>query len=506
MVTVSFISVRFLRLAGTATASPPVAVRWASDHEPAAVNVQTATDRPYHEDGLPIPRRYWSAAGIWLALAMAVLDGAIANVALPVIARELGASPAASVWVINAYQLTITILLLPLAALGDRIGYKCIYIPGLALFTLGSVGCALGGTLDLLIAARVFQGIGAACIMSMNAALVRATYPAEMLGRGIGYNAMVLSISAAVGPTLAALILSVASWQWLFLINLPIGIAALVVGRVSLPDPLGHGRPFDWPSALLSGAMMGLIVFGAETFARESSTIGVALVVVGAIAAIALVRREWGAPNPLMPLDLLKIPVFTLSIATSIVSFAAQMLAYVAIPFLFQTVLGRSVFATGLLMTPWPLAVGVAAPIAGRLADRINAGLLGGIGLAIFAAGLFFLSRLGASPDNFDIAWRMAVCGLGFGLFQSPNNRTIVSAAPKPRSGAAGGMLATARLLGQTAGAVAVGVAFHLSGVRVTPALLLAASIAALVAAAISLLRLNVAPPGRIAVYKPILD
>ena len=132
------------------------------------------------DDGLPIPRRYWSIAGIWLALTMAVLDGAIANVALPTIAHELGASPASSVWVINGYQLTITVLLLPLAALGDRVGYKCIYIPGLALFTLGSVACALGHTLPLLIAARVFQGIGAACIMSMNAALVRATYPASL--------------------------------------------------------------------------------------------------------------------------------------------------------------------------------------------------------------------------------------------------------------------------------------------------------------------------------------
>ena len=458
------------------------------------------------EDGLPIPRRYWSVVGIWLALTMAVLDGAIANVALPVIARELGASPAASVWVINAYQLTITILLLPLAALGDRIGYKCIYIPGLALFTIGSVACALGGTLNLLIAARVFQGIGAACIMSMNAALVRATYPANMLGRGIGYNAMVLSISAAIGPTLASLILSVATWQWLFLINLPIGIAALVVGRKSLPDPHGHGRPFDWPSALLSGAMMGLAVFGAETFARESSMIGLAMIIGGIAAGAALVWRDWGEATPLMPLDLLRIPIFTLSISTSIVSFAAQMLAYVAIPFLLQSVLGRSVFATGLLMTPWPIAVGIAAPFAGRLADRINPGLLGGLGLFIFALGLFFLSRMGGHPSNLDIAWRMAVCGLGFGLFQSPNNRVIVSSAPKPRSGAAGGMLATARLLGQTAGAVTVGVAFHLSGVRIAPELMLAAAVAAVIAAAISLLRLGVAQPRRIAVYRPILD
>ena len=161
-------------------------------------------------DGLPTPRRYWSAVAIWLALAMAVLDGAIANVALPTIARDLQASAATSVWIVNSYQLTITVLLLPLAALGDRLGYRRVYIPGLALFTLGSLGCALAHSLEGLILARVFQGIGAACIMSMNPALVRATYPSKMLGQGMGYNALVLSISAAAGPTLAAVILSVA--------------------------------------------------------------------------------------------------------------------------------------------------------------------------------------------------------------------------------------------------------------------------------------------------------
>lgn len=471
------------------------------------MNVQSTSEyRNDTEDGLPVPRRYWSATGIWLALAMAVLDGAIANVALPVIAKQLGASPAASVWIINAYQLTITMLLLPLAALGDRIGHKRIYIPGLALFTLGSLGCAAGGTLQLLVAARVFQGIGAACIMSMNAALVRATYPTSMLGRGIGYNAMVLSVSAAIGPTLASLILGVGSWQWLFLINLPIGIAALVVGRKALPDSRGHARPFDWTSAALSAAMMGLLVFGGEAFAREGHLSSLAMIAAGVAAGAALVWRERCSPSPLIPLDLLRIPIFTLSILTSITSFAAQMLAYVSIPFLMQSVLGRSVFATGLLMTPWPLAVGIAAPLSGRLADRFSAGLLGAIGLAVFAAGLFFLSRLGAHPSSLDIGWRMAMCGAGFGFFQAPNNRTIVSAAPKARSGAAGGMLATARLLGQTTGAVAVGVAFQMAGVTMTPRLLLIAAIVALAAAGISLLRLRVPGPKRVAVYKPVLD
>jgi DHA2 family multidrug resistance protein-like MFS transporter len=193
----------------------------------------------------------------------------------------------------------------------------------------------------------------------------------------------------------------------------------------------------------------------------------------------------------LFPVDLLKIRIFSMSIATSIVSFAAQMLAFVTLPFLFQSVLGRSAFQTGLLMTPWPLAVGVTAPIAGRLADRMRAGLLGGIGLTIFAFGLLMLSRLGPHPGTVDIVWRMAVCGAGFGLFQSPNNRTIVSSAPRNRSGAAGGMLATARLLGQTTGAVAVGVAFHLVGVEAGPQLLAASAIGALIAAVLSLLRLR---------------
>jgi DHA2 family multidrug resistance protein-like MFS transporter len=446
---------------------------------------------PVNQDGLPVPRRYWSAAAIWLALALAVLDGAIANVALPTIAREIGASASTSVWIVNAYQLTITMLLLPLARLGDQLGYRRVYIPGLVLFTLGSLGCALAHDLTALIAARVFQGVGAACIMSMNAALVRATYPAKMLGRGIGYNALILSFCAAAGPTLAALILSVASWPWLFLINLPIGVAAVIVGSRALPHARGHRGEFDWISAILSAAMMGCTIFGAETFARASATSGTALVAVGIASGALLVRRERCEAAPLFPLDLLRIRIFSMSIATSTVSFAAQMLAFVTLPFLFQSVLGRSVFETGLLMTPWPLALGVIAPIAGRLADRVRAGLIGGIGLGIFAVGLFMLSRLGPAPETIDIVWRMALCGFGFGLFQSPNNRTIVSSAPVDRSGAAGGMLATARLLGQTTGALAVAVAFHLSGVQAGPNLLAASAVAAAIAAVLSLLRLR---------------
>ncbi|MEQ7874854.1 MFS transporter [Sphingomonas sp. ASV193] len=442
-------------------------------------------------DGLPIPRRYRSMAAIWLALAMAVLDGAIANVALPTIAADLGASPATSVWVINAYQLTITVLLLPLAALGDKLGYRRVYLPGLVLFTIGSAGCALSHSLGMLIAARVFQGVGAACIMSMNAALVRDTYPARMLGRAIGYNAMVLSACAAAGPSIASLILTLGKWPWLFLINLPIGVAALAIGRKALPDPRRHDVALDAPAGLLAAGMMGLTVFGGELAARADGKVGAALVAAGIACAVLLVRRKKGKDAPLFPLDLLGIRLFRLSIMTSVISFAAQMLTFVALPFLLQSVLGRSVVATGLLMTPWPIALGIAASFSGRLADKVPSGLLGGIGLALMAVALFALAHLGSAPSNFAIGWRMALAGLGFGLFQSPNNRTIVATAPRRRSGAAGGMLATARLTGQTIGAVTVAAAFHLAGVKATPTLFLAASIASLAAAAVSLLRLG---------------
>lgn len=443
-------------------------------------------------DGLPTPRRYWSVIAIWLAISMAVLDSVIANVALPTIAEELNASAAVSIWVINAYQLAITALLLPLAALGDRIGYRRVYLPGLGIFIIGSVACAMANSLGTLIAARMFQGIGAAGIMSMNAALVRATYPHAILGKGIGYNALVLSISAAAGPSIAALILSVASWSWLFLINVPIGLASLAIGLRALPDTPGHGGRPNYLSALLSAVSLSALIFGVETAAREEFGTGLSLLALGLITGTLLVRREWTRPAPLLPLDLLRIPIFSLSIVTSITSFAAQMLALVTLPFLLQHLLGRSIAETGLLMTAWPLAVGVTAPLAGRLADRFPAGLLGGIGLAVFALGLVSLSLMDASSTRPDILWRMALCGAGFGFFQSPNNRTIVTAAPRSRSGAAGGMLATARLLGQTTGAVAVAAGFHWAGVAAGPLLLRAAAAAAVIAAVISMLRLRV--------------
>ncbi len=446
-----------------------------------------------HADGLPLPQRYWAIVTIAFGIVMAVVDGAIANVALPTIASDLNASPAFSIWIVNGYQLAVTISLLPLASLGEIIGYRRVYLAGLLLFTLASLFCALAHTLSLLTVARIVQGFGAAGILSVNSALVRYTYPHDQLGRGIGINAMVVATSAAVGPTIAAGILAVASWPFLFAVNLPIGLVTLALAWRSLPYTRPAEHAFDWQSAGLSAVTFGIGIAAIDSVGHGEPLLTCILefgIALGAGAAL-LYRETHMTSPPLLPIDLLRIPIFALSIATSIASFCAQMLAFVALPFYLQSRFGYSAVRTGLLITPWPIAVAFAAPLAGRLVERVPAGLLGGIGLLIFALGLGALALLPEHPTPSDVVWRMALAGFGFGLFQTPNNRTMLAAAPRERSGGASGMLGTARLLGQTTGAALVAMFLARYPTEGTQLSLLAAVGFALAGAMLSMLRLS---------------
>ncbi len=445
-------------------------------------------------DGLPVPRRYWAIAAIVLAISLSVLDSSIANVALPTIAGELGTTAATSIWVINAYQIAILVSLLPLASLGERVGYRRVSLGGLAVFTAASLTCSLAPSMPALVAARVLQGFGAAAIMSVNAALVRFTYPTRMLGRAIGINALAVASSAAIGPTIAAGILAVAPWRWLFAINVPLGLITLLVASRALPVTARSHRRLDRASAALHAGTFGLIACGLQGLAHDTATaLSAAQIGLGTVLGIVLVRHELGQQAPLIPFDLLRIRLFSLSIATSVCSFTAQMAALVALPFEIER-LGHGAVATGLLMTPWPVAVGFAAPVAGRLADRYPAGILGAAGLATLALGLLLLAALPEGGSAGALIWRMALCGLGFGLFQSPNNRTLILAAPRARSGAAGGMLGTARLLGQTVGAAGVAILFRIYPARGADLALFGAAAIALAAALVSLTRLAAQP------------
>lgn len=447
------------------------------------------------EDGLPTPLRYYAMAAIILGIAMSVLDGTIVNLALPGIARDLQASASQAVWVVNAYQVATLGLLLPMATLGDLVGYKRVYLSGLALFTAASLACALSDSLLMLASARAIQGLGAAGMMSVNSALYRLIYPRRLLGRGVAINSMVVATSAVAGPSIAAAILSVASWPWLFVLNLPLGVVVLWLGRRALPRnavAAPAGMKLSWLDVLFNALMFALVVLGVDALgarhgpsATASSLAGgLALLALGLVIGLVYLRRQWHRPAPLLPLDLLRIPVFALSMCSSVSAFAAQMLAFIAMPFLLLDGLGRTPLQAGALITAWPAAIVVVAPIVGRLIGRCPDGALGGVGMAVMAVGLMLLAALPAQPDDAAIAWRMALCGIGFGLFQSPNNHTIVTSAPVNRSGAASGMLGTARLTGQTLGAVLLAIIFSASDGHAARGAVIALALGACFAAA----------------------
>jgi MFS transporter, DHA2 family, multidrug resistance protein len=415
--------------------------------------------------GPPAPNRLALAATL-LAVAMASLDTAVVNTALPTIAADLRIAPAQAVWVINAYQLAMVALLLPFAALGDWLGPRRVCLGGLLGFLVSSAACALADGLWPLAIARSVQGISTAALMSVNIALIRLIYPAHRLGRGVGLNALVVGLGITLGPTVCAAVLAVATWPWLFAINVPLALLALAFGWPGLPrTPRGHR--VDTLTALLTAITFAALIGALSSAAQRMGwTTPVALLLLASTTGTALLRRQAGHPAPMLPVDLLRRPLFALSVLTALAAFAAQGLAFVGLPFYFQTVLGHDAVTTGLLMTPWAVVVAAAAPLAGRLSDRHPPGLLGGIGLALLAAGFVALAMLSPGASTAQIVWRMALCGAGFGLFQAPNLKALMSAAPPERASGASGMVAMARLTGQATGAAAVALCFGLAGAR----------------------------------------
>jgi len=443
-------------------------------------------------EGLPVPRRYWAAMTVLVAMSLAVLDSTIANVALPSIAQDLRTTPAASVWIVNAYNLSIVLTLLPFSALAERIGFKRMFAGGLAVFMAASLASALSGSLLMLTLARIMQGLGASALMCLFGGLVRNIYPLSLLGRGISVNAMTVGVMSVLGPTLGAAILSVASWQWIFAVNLPVGLLALF-GLRALPDVPSVERRFDWASAALSMVVFALFIIGIDHLAADTLP-ALGMIAVAAAAGAVLVRRASRQSAPLVPVDLLRIRPLAYAVMASAWSFAAQMASFVALPFYFQQTLGRDHIATGLLMGAWPIGAALMAPMAGRLSDRYSAASLSAIGAGAMAAGLAWLVLLPAAASNGWIVAGMMLAGIGFGFFQTPNNRALLSAAPRSRSGAAGGLQATTRVFGQTFGTALVAIGFGLSAHH-GPALALSLGMAcALLALAVNAVRIKADP------------
>ncbi|TCU64016.1 DHA2 family multidrug resistance protein-like MFS transporter [Bradyrhizobium sp. R2.2-H] len=434
---------------------------------------------------LTASKRRWVMLCILLGLGLSSLGSAIVNIALPNISRSFASSDAAAVWVVNAYQLSATICLLPVASLAESLGLKRVYAAGLAIFILASVGCAFAPTLPILVSARLIQGAGAAGVAVAGVAFVRVVYPHRMVSKGLALVALAVAIPGALGPTIAAAILAVAKWPWLFLVNVPFGLAVPLFIAAAPPD-LRVARSLDLTGTALNALAFGLFVVGVGTLGTGDGPIATGEIVAGLFCLGLFVRQQLQHPMPMLPFDLFRIPLFTLSVWTSVCSYAAQILAYVSLPFLFETSMHLSAVETGFLVTPWPLMTAVTAPIAGRLTIRHPASVICSVGLTLLAVGLLLMVFLPTAPAKWDVAWRLALCGIGFGLFQTPNNTAMMTAGPVGRSGAASGMNAAARYIGWSLGSALVSLIFGLGGDRGAISCMVAAMAFALMGAATS--------------------
>ena len=442
---------------------------------------------PTH-DGLPSPQRYLAVGVLLMTLVLVVLDGAIANVALPSIAASLGADASSTVWVVSSYQLAVLVALLPCGALGEIYGPRRIFLGGVALFTVASAACAFAGNLPALVLSRFIQGLGAGAIMALAMMNMRFAVPRQLLGTIIGFNAMTIAISSAAGPAVAGAILSVARWPWLFAVNIPLGVIALSCGGF-LGQIQGVKRRLD-AAALVANTLMFILFFSGADRIAVAPVSGCVLIGGSIVCLSVLLRLERHNSTPIVPTDLLAEPAFRVAVIASVACFTGQMLSYVALPFYLQHTLRMTPALAGLYMMPWPIATIIVAPISGRLADRVKTAWLCAAGGALLAIGLLIAGLSPPDPKGIGFLVGAIIAGTGFGLFQTPNNRILLLSAPKERSGAAGAMQGTARLLGQTLGAISMSIIFATMPLSGAPNIaLVLAGMCAAVAALVSLSR-----------------
>jgi MFS transporter, DHA2 family, multidrug resistance protein len=408
-------------------------------------------------DGLPAPRRFLAVVSISLGTVLTTVDGTIANVALPTLARDLHVRPSETVLVVTVYQVVLMMTLLPFSALSRRLGYRATYQLGQATFVFATIFCFLARSLTVLVVARGLQALGAAMILSVSSALIRAVYPLARLGRGLSFNTAIAASSAAVAPTAGGAILAFASWPWLFAIVVPFGVFSLLIGRNVLPEGTKRNEPYDFVGAAMCAATMGLAVSGLQSVVSgDAPASAVTLLALCGVVGWVFVRRELRQPAPVFPIDLLRNKAIALPCVGSLAAYMGMMMLTVSFPFRLQQHYGFTPAAAGAVLAPLPLVSMIVAPTAGLLSDRYPAGILGAIGMAIGVVGMLSLASLPEAPHHIDILWRVTVCGLGFGMFFSPNSRQIMGATPHARMAAAGALFTTIRGAGQTFGATVV--------------------------------------------------
>jgi len=407
----------------------------------------------------PYANKWWALVAVATGVFMSTIDGSIVNIALKTLQDDFGVGLHTVEWVVLAYLLALVCLLPISGRLGDMIGKRSVYTAGFVIFTLGSALCGLAWSIEALIGFRVLQAIGAAMIQGVGSALLVEAFPTSERGQALGYVGTSVAAGILAGPVLGGVLLQI-GWQSIFFVNIPIGIVAVVlVSRVIPDDRRRVAQRFDVPGALLlGGALLSLLVAlteGQIWGLGAPPTVG--LIIAGLALLGLFIGWELRVTDPMINLSLFRNPVFSLSLTASFMSFLAGAFNFLLLPFYMQNVLGFDPQRTGLTLIASPIVLSLVAPLSGRLSDRLGSRWLGIIGLAIIATALFSFSTLTTESQQIDVVLRMILIGLGFGIFQSPNNSMVMGSVPRHALGVAGGLLAVMRTLGQTVGIAVAG-------------------------------------------------
>jgi len=418
-------------------------------------------------------RKWYVMAAVAMSIFLATIDGSIVNITLPTLVRELQTNFTTIQWVVLAYLLTLTTLMLGIGRLADIRGKKPIFVAGFVIFTLGSVLCALSTTVYWLIGFRVLQGVGGAMTLALGAAIVTEAFPAQERGRALGILGSVVSLGVVTGPLVGGLLISAASWHWIFLVNLPIGIIGTIMAQRFVPatQPPG-GQSFDYLGAFLLFISLLALLLGLSLAQGLGFTHGLPLTLLGVwlVFLIGFIAVELRVNDPVIDLRLFRNQLFSVNLGTGFITFVAISGVFLLMPFYLENILGYGIQLVGPLQAVLPIMLGIMAPIAGGLSDRYGARRITVIGLAALLVGYIATTTLDANTSALGYILRLLPIGLGMGIFQSPNNSAVMGSVPRERLGVVSGLLSVTRTLGQTVGIAVLGavwasrVAFHAHG------------------------------------------
>jgi len=400
--------------------------------------------------------RWYILATVAIGTFMATLDGSIVNVALPTISGQLNSNLSTLQWVVTAYLLTITSLLPVFGRIADLVGRKKIFGLGFLVFILGSALCGLAQTIWFLVGTRVLQAVGAAMLMSNSAAIITANFPPKERGKALGLTGTVVALGSLTGPALGGILIGLASWRSIFYINIPIGLIGFAAVLLILPMdvPSKEKENFDFRGAFAFTFGMILVLLGitnGEDWGWSSSPVLLSLVL-GMASLVLFVQTERKVKHPMINLSLFRNRPFLIGNLSGSLSFVAMFANNMILPFYLQGVLNYKPAQVGLILMIFPIVMAVVAPLSGHASDKFGPMVLTTSGLVISGLGLFYFSTLTAASFFYQIIPGSVLLGLGAGMFQSPNNSSVMSSVPPQKLGIAGGINSLVRNLGMVIG------------------------------------------------------